>query len=582
MIFPKILVIDDQFGKYLNDRRNLCLNFNLRDITGDDPTPEEVKDPVAEAKFSSAQRVENGFVLNDSAIAISAIREGWPGRDRMFWTLMLLDIRFVSGRITDRNEPEGQPGDMDFGLILLEEIRRRYSDLPVVMLSSRERGEVIEECRNKGAADFIQRIGYLSETKSGRDVLAGKLFQHGLLPDLRELKDEKKRIFGDSLPMLLTLRSARRAATGKRNILILGETGTGKELLAEYIHDMSPKSNGRFVVYHPGRAETLQEDELFGHVKGAFTGASSDREGVFERATGGTLFIDEIGDISEGVQLKLLRPLENRVVSRQGGDREIPLDIQVVLSTNKNLEEYAKTGEFKSDLLNRINAYPITIPPLRDHRTDIPLIAEHLLEYLCKEHDARWPRRILPEATERLKGHEWPDNVRGLRNVLERAVLDSKDSELVVPSDIRFDTILPDLQQGQAFSTREMGEVIDSIDELIKRLSAFKFPKDYGRISGKLPALQESIAMMMANYLLSAIEVTKKMKPGNSSDGEINLTGAVSCMMGEQLKTPKASDVIKKLLQQDRASLERLLRNSPILNKVYSEALRLRPKKPKK
>jgi CheY-like chemotaxis protein len=271
MILPKVLVIDDQFGRLIHDRRNLCLNFGLVDITGDDPSPEEVANPVAGAKFCSGQSIEGGNVINDTVMAVSAIQKGWPRRDGKFWALVLLDIRFVSGKIADSAETEGRAGDMDFGLRILDEIKKNYPDLPVVMLSSRERGEVIEECRNRGAADFIQRIGYSSEVKSPRDVLVEKLFQHGLLPDIRELKGEKGRIIGNSLPILLTLRSARRAATGKRNILILGETGTGKELLAEYIHHMSPKAQGPLVVYHPGRAETLQEDELFGHVKGAFT-----------------------------------------------------------------------------------------------------------------------------------------------------------------------------------------------------------------------------------------------------------------------------------------------------------------------
>ena len=178
-------------------------------------------------------------------------------------------------------------------------------------------------------------------------------------------------------------------------------------------------------------------------------------------------------------------------------------------------------------------------------------------------------------------GHDWKDNVRGLRNVLERAIKENRDSELLVPSDIRLDTqnVYPaDITHPVEIST----PASDSIDELITRLITFEFPKDYAKISTKLPALQEAVAKLLANYLLSAIEVTKKMKPGTPSDGEINITGAASCMMGEQLKTPRAADLIKKLLQQDRTLLEKLINENPALNKAYQEALRLRPKKPVK
>ena len=576
---PRILIIDDIFGASLTDRRNLCRNFGLIDITGDDKKSALIGEPIAEAVFCSGQVRVGNVVRNDVPTAIEAVQRGWNEKTDKRWAFVLLDLRFVSGKIKD-NDPEGQPEDDSFGLIILDTIHREFSDVPIVIISSRERAEVIEECRKRGASDFIQRHEYGTDKPSPREVLKSKILEHGLIEDNRALLDEKDRIIGKSIPLLKTLRDARQAATGKGNILLLGETGTGKELLARYIHDMSPKSKGPYRIFHAfGTAETLQEDELFGHVKGAFTGATSDRPGLFELTTGGTLLIDEIGDIPDNLQSKLLRPLENKVVKRQGGGNEIKVDVQVVLATNKNLDEYAKTGRFKSDLLNRINAFTITIPPLMEHREDIPLIAERLIETLCKEHDARWPRRILPETMEILMSYDWPDNVRGLRNVLERAIKENKDSELLVPSDIKFDTYAPDTEKQKVPLSIE---ITDSISELISRLSDFEFPRDYTRISGKLPALQEAVAKMMANYLLSAIEVTKKMKPGNSTEGEINLTGAASCMMGTQLKTPKAADLIKKFLQQDGATLEKLVKENPILDKVYSEALRLRPKKPKK
>ncbi len=242
MSFPKILVIDDQFGRSIDDRRNLCLSFAIKDITGDDSNPEKIDNPVAESFFCSAQREENGVISNDTGIALSAVKNGWPDSDGRFWSLVLLDIRYVSGRINEKGEPQGQGGDNDFGIRILEEINRYYPDVPVVMLSSRERNDVIEECRKKGAVDFIQRIGFSSETTSPKEILKQKLAEHALLSDTRKLGDERLRITGKSLSILKALRSARRAATGKGNILILGETGTGKENCLQGISTMSLQS----------------------------------------------------------------------------------------------------------------------------------------------------------------------------------------------------------------------------------------------------------------------------------------------------------------------------------------------------
>lgn len=576
---PRILIIDDIFGSSLMDRRNLCRNFGIVDVTGDDDKSINIRNPVAEAVFCPGQIKETNKVLNDVAVCLNTTGKGWDEDAENRWALILLDLRFVSGTIGIDDELGGQPGDDIFGLTILDAVHREFPDIPVVILSSKERKEIIEDCRIRGAPDFIQRHENETSTLSPKEILQSKIFEHGLIMDTRTLPDEVHRIVGKSLPLLKTLRTARRAATGKGNILLLGETGTGKELLARYIHDVSPKSNGPYRIFHPFRtAETLQEDELFGHAKGAFTGAHSDREGFFEIANGGTLFIDEIGDIPEFVQLKLLRPLENRVVTRQGSNNEMPIDIQVVLATNKDLEEYSKTGRFKFDLLNRINAYTIILPPLKDRRKDIPLIAERLLETLCKENSARWPRKILPETIEILKNHDWRDNIRGLRNVLERAVKDNRDSELLIPSDIRFDTY-SEPAKAQVIKPIPKGSN-GNIDTIIDFISNVEFPEVYSKLQGKLPELQKAVARMFAKYLESSIEVTKKMKPGSNSEGEINLTGAASCMMGTQLKTPKAADLIKKLLQQDKVLLENFLKEYPILDKAYKEALRLRPKKP--
>jgi len=310
MTLPQILVIDDIFGSSLMDRRNLCRNFGLVDVTGDDESVSKISEPVGEAVFCSGQIKHGNTISNDINVAIEAVQKGWNANSEKQLALILLDIRFVSGMIGKDGEPDGLSGDDTFGLNILDAIHHKFQDIPVVIVSSKEREEIIEDCRKRGASDFIQRHEHGTRTLSPREILKSKIFEHGLIEDNRDLLDERYRIVGKSTFLLKTLRAARRAATGKGNILVLGETGTGKELLARYIHDISIKAEGKYKIFHPfGTAETLQEDELFGHVSGAFTGADSDREGLFEISNGGTLFIDEIGDIPESIQLKLLRPL---------------------------------------------------------------------------------------------------------------------------------------------------------------------------------------------------------------------------------------------------------------------------------
>ncbi len=431
----------------------------------------------------------------------------------------LLDLKFVSGVLDESGEPKGVEGDDTFGLIILEQISQAYPDLPVIIISARERATIIETCRKLGAIDFIQRHEYGTETTSPRNLLESKILEHGLIPDDRTLNDEGFRIVGRSLSLLKVLRAARRGATGKGNILILGETGTGKELLAQYIRDYSPKKTGPYNIFHAfGQAEGLQEDELFGHVKGAYTGATSDREGLFEKSNGGTLFIDEIGDIPEGLQLKLLRPLESRSVTRQGGNTVISLDIQVLLATNRNLQESAASGMFRNDLLNRINAYQIVMPPLRERREDIPAITEHLLERACKENGGKWPRKILPDALQLFMVNEWKDNVRGLRNAIERAVKNNIDSELFMASDLEMPK---EPQRTAPMAAQPITHDLPSltVDQLIVFMKHFRFPEDYGSLVGRYPALHQAFSAMMIHYLDAALEVTRKKKPGITPEG---------------------------------------------------------------
>jgi len=214
----------------------------------------------------------------------------------------------------------------------------------------------------------------------------------------------------------------------------LGETGTGKELLARAVHDYGGRKNAPFVPVHcAALVETLLESELFGHEKGAFTGADKTRIGRFETASGGTIFLDEIGEIPETIQVKLLRVLQEKVVQRVGGNRTIPVDVRVVAATHRNLEQMVKDGRFREDLYYRLNVIALKVPSLRERREDIATLAQHFV----KKYAAREARDVSlsPKAVEALLAYDWPGNIRELQNVLERAVILSV-AEVIEPEDL--------------------------------------------------------------------------------------------------------------------------------------------------
>jgi len=224
------------------------------------------------------------------------------------------------------------------------------------------------------------------------------------------------------------LRMASQVARTDATVLILGETGTGKELLARTVHALSRRHEGPFVpVSCAALAPGLMTSELFGHEAGAFTGAIRRRLGRFEQASGGTLFLDEIGELPPDGQAMLLRALQERVIERVGGGESVPIDIRVVAATNRNLNDEVNAGRFRADLFFRLNVFPITLPPLRERRSDIPILSRHFMEQFAVRHD-REVRSISAKALASLTAHDWSGNVRELQNIIERGVIAS-DSE---------------------------------------------------------------------------------------------------------------------------------------------------------
>lgn len=257
--------------------------------------------------------------------------------------------------------------------------------------------------------------------------------QMQLVDENQRLKQELKERFlpsnliGNSRPMQEIGELVGQVAPSDATVMLRGESGTGKELIADALHYNSLRSNKSFVKVHiAALPETLIESELFGYEKGAFTGASTSKEGRFERANGGTIFLDEIGELSPSVQVKLLRVLQNREVERLGGTAPIPIDVRIITATHVNLEEAVSNKQFREDLFYRLNVFPIFMPPLRERKSDILLLADHFLEKYSRQHSTEI-RRISTPAIDMMMSYHWPGNVRELENCIERAVILSND-----------------------------------------------------------------------------------------------------------------------------------------------------------
>jgi len=289
-----------------------------------------------------------------------------------------------------------------------------------------------------GVQDFIEKpfqVEFLEHTVSQVLQMSSLRLENRRL---REAISERYRFVGGSMPVMALLKIVEEVATSNSTVLITGESGTGKELLAQAIHAGSRRANLPFVKINCAAIpENLIESELFGHEKGAYTGAVKTRPGKFELANGGTLLLDEIGEMPLYAQSKLLRVLQEREVTKIGGSEEIPIDVRIVCTTNRNLQEEVRRGEFREDLYYRLNVIPLEVPPLRERMGDIEPLAEHFIAKYNKENGYTVPG-LGAEALARVKSHGWPGNVRELENVIQRAVVFAKSRE-ITPEHLRLD-----------------------------------------------------------------------------------------------------------------------------------------------
>ena len=310
------------------------------------------------------------------------------------------------------------------GIEVLQELAKLGAKFPVVVISAHGSIESAVDAMKQGAYDFITKP---IDAKHFEIVVRKALEREGLKRGLELLTEETdsrhRLIVGQSKRMAEAIETARKAADSKATVLLLGESGTGKEIFARAIHSWSDRKSQPFVVINcVGLSKELLESELFGHEKGAFTGADQQKKGKMELANGGTVFLDEIGDMSQELQTKLLRFLQEREFDRVGGVRPIHVDVRIIGATNRELETAVKEGRFRQDLYHRINVIPITLPPLRERVEDIPVLADHFMKYYAKEAKKSFTE-IVADALKQLCAYDWPGNVRELGNAIERAIV---------------------------------------------------------------------------------------------------------------------------------------------------------------
>lgn len=327
------------------------------------------------------------------------------------------------------------------GIDILKKIKQFNPEIATVILSGQDKLEVVVEAYNSGANNYIiKKENVVVELSHCIKNLSSNSNLRKEVQELRQQiidRNKYRSIIGESKAILGVLKLIQKVENTNLITLITGESGTGKEVVAHAIHYNSPRKKKPFVAVNMAAIpEDLIESELFGHEKGAFTGANYRRIGKFEEANEGTIFLDEIGEMALDLQSKLLRVLQDNRISRVGSNKEIILDIRVVAATNKNLKERVREGKFREDLMYRLQGFLIHLAPLRERGNDIILLARHFLDEFCKNNNIK-PKSITPEAVESLLGYAWPGNVRELKSVLERATLLS-ESEKIHSDDLIF------------------------------------------------------------------------------------------------------------------------------------------------
>jgi two-component system response regulator HydG len=351
------------------------------------------------------------------------------------------------------------PGEKD-GLDLLREVKAAQPDVPVIVMTAYGSVEKAVRAMRDGAHDFLEKPLDLGRLRA---LVASSLRARSEAPLSAAYREDLTRagvppgFVGEAPAIREVFRVVGKAAPTNATVLILGESGTGKELVAEAVHRASPRARGPFVkVNCAALPEGLLESELFGHVRGSFTGAVADRAGRFEAANGGTIFLDEVGEVPAHTQVKLLRVLQNREIERVGESRTKPVDVRVVAATNSDLDAKVRKGEFREDFYFRLKVVTVRMPPLRERRGDVPLLAEHFRDVYARRH-GRKVTGFAPAAMELLQAYDWPGNVRELENLVEAAVVLTESPRIgpeALPVEVGGEQRVEDLPEGDVIRIR--------------------------------------------------------------------------------------------------------------------------------
>ncbi len=384
--------------------------------------------------------------------------------------------------------------DID-GVEILKRVKSAYENLPIIMISGHGTIETAVQCTKLKAFDFIEKPLNLEKVliTIKNAIEFKKIKEENVYLKKSFLKDEI--ILGNSEPIKRLLEDIEKIAPTDSWVLITGENGTGKELVAKLIHKKSKRKDKPFIdVNCAAIPEELIESELFGHEKGSFTGATEQKKGKFDLANKGTLFLDEIGDMNLKTQAKILRILQEQKFERVGGTEVIEVDVRVIAATNKNLEEEIKKGNFREDLYYRLNVVPIYVPPLRERREDIPVLAKYFLNKFSYEKDGK-NRFLSKEAINILQNYHWPGNVRELKNLMERIVILVEKEEITEYDILRY--IRP--QNGKINDFEKIIGGFSSLSEAVKFFEKVFIEKKIKEFNGNITKTAEAIGMTRRN-----------------------------------------------------------------------------------